>query len=119
MYSSLEISILTPPKGLEHTFEDLPGSLSQDEPQLSVQPPLCGPRSAFRSVAVATCWKSLRRRECQERVGRSFTTYVFAAIVRKRPKLKTSMHGIVQILSLTLFERKRPTGYCLEGRRLC
>jgi len=32
-------------------------------------------------------------------------TYVLVAIVRKRLKLKTSMHGILQILSLTLFEK--------------
>ena len=32
-------------------------------------------------------------------------TYVLVAIVRKRLKLETSMHGILQILSLTLFEK--------------
>ena len=32
-------------------------------------------------------------------------TYVLVAIVRKRLKLEASMHAILQILSLTLFEK--------------
>ena len=34
-------------------------------------------------------------------------TYVLVAIVRKRLKLEVSMHGILQILSLTLSENTR------------